>query len=86
VYLAARSEAKANAAIEKLYEENQNLEKGKVVFLPLDLADLDHVVKAAEIFLGHEDRLDILGTSNEPNRGLVEAESVTVVGSNRWTI
>ena len=61
VYVAARSEAKAHAAIEKIYA-NDKVKAGRLIFLPLDLADLDSVAKAAEIFLNREDRLDILGT------------------------
>ena len=62
VYVAARSEAKAHAAIEKIHANNRNVEAGKLVFLALDLADLDSVAKATEIFLKQEDRLDVLGT------------------------
>lgn len=62
MYLAARSEAKAHAAIEKIYANNKKVTAGKLIFLPLDLADLDNAAKAAEIFLKQEDRLNILGT------------------------
>ncbi len=62
--MAARSEAKAHAAIEKIHANNKSVEAGKLIFLPLDLADLDSVVKAAEIFLKQETKLDILGKSN----------------------
>jgi NAD(P)-dependent dehydrogenase (short-subunit alcohol dehydrogenase family) len=62
--VAARSEAKAHAAIEKIYVNNKSVEAGKLIFLPLDLADLDSVVKAAEIFLKQETKLDILGESD----------------------
>lgn len=65
VYVAARSEAKAHAAIEKIYANNKKVEAGKLIFLPLDLADLDSVANAAEIFLKQEGRLDILGTLYE---------------------
>jgi enoyl-[acyl-carrier-protein] reductase (NADH) len=60
VYLAARSESKAQAAIEKLYSEHPNIKKGNLIFLPLDLADLDSVVNAVESFTSQEQRLDIL--------------------------
>ena len=66
VYVATRSEAKAHAAIEKIYANNKKVKAGKLIFLPLDLADLDSVAKAAEIFLKQEDRLNILGTFYEP--------------------
>ena len=62
MYVAARSEVKAHAAIEKIYANNRKVKAGKLIFLPLDLADLDSVTKAAEIFLKEEDRLDVLGT------------------------
>lgn len=62
--MAARSEAKAHAAIEKMYANNKSVETGRLIFLPLDLADLDSVVKAAEIFLKQETKLDILGKSD----------------------
>lgn len=62
VYVAARSEAKAHAAIEKMHANNKEVEAGKLIFLPLDLADLDSVAKAVGIFLKQEDRLDILST------------------------
>ena len=58
--MAARSEEKAHAAIKRIYASNKSIEAGKLIFLPLDLADLDSVVKAAEIFLKQEIRLDVL--------------------------
>jgi NAD(P)-dependent dehydrogenase (short-subunit alcohol dehydrogenase family) len=67
VYVAARSEAKAHAAIEKIYANNKKVEAGKLILLPLDLADLDSVAKAAEFFCKQEDRLDILGTFSRIN-------------------
>lgn len=62
--MAARNEAKAHAAIERIYTNNKSIKAGKLIFLPLDLADLDSVVKAAEIFLKQETKLDILGGSD----------------------
>ncbi|KAJ7613242.1 NAD(P)-binding protein [Mycena polygramma] len=66
VYLAARSEEKASAAIERLEAET----KRKAIFLHLDLADLPSVRRAAERFLALESRLDILfnnaGVANPP--------------------
>jgi len=67
VYVAARSEAKAHAAIEKIYVNSKKVKAGKLIYLPLDLADLDSVAKAAEIFLKQENRLNILGTFYESN-------------------
>ncbi len=60
--MAARNEGKVHAAIEKIHTNNKRVEAGKLIFLPLDLADLDSVAKAADIFLKQEDRLDVLGT------------------------
>ena len=62
MYLAARSEKRAREAIEKLYAELTLLEEGKIVWLPLDLSDLNSVVKAAETIYKNETRLDILST------------------------
>lgn len=56
MYLAARSEEKASAAIKRLEAET----KRKAIFLRLDLADLPSVRRAAEKFLALESRLDIL--------------------------
>jgi NAD(P)-dependent dehydrogenase (short-subunit alcohol dehydrogenase family) len=61
VYLAARNESKAKAAIEKLRAENPKISKHNLVWLPLDLANLDDVEQATRTFLGKDDRLDILG-------------------------
>ncbi|KAH8823762.1 NAD-binding protein [Flagelloscypha sp. PMI_526] len=56
VYLAARSEAKASAAIEKLKVET----KKEPHFLKLDLSSLKDVKCAAEEFKEKETRLDVL--------------------------
>ena len=61
VYLACRSETKALAAIELMHAEGPQILAGNLIWLPLDLIDLDSVVKAAETFMRQEDRLDILG-------------------------
>ncbi|KAJ3519276.1 hypothetical protein NM688_g9322 [Phlebia brevispora] len=56
VYLAARSQSKAEKAIEDLQKET-----GKEArFLQLDLGDLSAVKQSAEEFKSHETRLDIL--------------------------
>ncbi|KAI0630117.1 NAD-P-binding protein [Trametes polyzona] len=56
VYLATRSQDRAERAIEQLREET-----GKsALFLPLDLSDLTSVKKAAEEYKRHESRLDAL--------------------------
>jgi NAD(P)-dependent dehydrogenase (short-subunit alcohol dehydrogenase family) len=57
VYMGARSEQKATAAITELQNENPN---ANIVFLDLDLASLDSVKKAAATFLSQNERLDIL--------------------------
>lgn len=59
VYMAARSEAKANAAmdeIRKLYPSS----KGDLVYLQLHLDDLSTIKKSADEFLAKEQRLDVL--------------------------
>ncbi|KZW03701.1 NAD(P)-binding protein [Exidia glandulosa HHB12029] len=58
VYGAARSKAKAEAAIADLRASSGG--KGEIVYLELDLADLASVKRAAEEFLSHESNLDIL--------------------------
>lgn len=57
VYLAARSEEKALAAIERLKKETG---KDTIQFLQLDLGDLPSVRKSADTFLGRETALDVL--------------------------
>ncbi|ORY81484.1 hypothetical protein BCR37DRAFT_336191, partial [Protomyces lactucae-debilis] len=57
VYLAARSEARANAAIEKIRARNP---KGTVQWLKLDLQDLESVRSAAQSFSNKESKLDAL--------------------------
>jgi hypothetical protein len=61
VYLAARNETKALAAIGQMHIESPEIKKGNLIWLPLDLADLDSVVRAASIFMKQEDALDLLG-------------------------
>lgn len=60
VYLAARSEQKANAAIEKLREETGGSADGQLVYLKVDLSDLNSVRSAASEFLRKEETLDVL--------------------------
>lgn len=59
VYVAARSEAKASKAIEKI-KSTHPASKGELVYLHLDLNDLTTTKRSAEDFLGKEDRLDVL--------------------------
>ncbi len=56
VYVAGRSEAKVQAAVERLEGETGRRAEGLVV----DLADLGTVPGAAREFLGKETRLDLL--------------------------
>ncbi|KAF5537739.1 alcohol dehydrogenase Bli-4 [Fusarium mexicanum] len=58
IYLAARSEEKANEAIKTLREKNPNA--GPITFLQLDLGSLASIKAAAASFRSMSDRLDIL--------------------------
>lgn len=58
IYLAARSQEKAEQAIRELRAANQKA--SDIVFLKLDLASLESVKDAAADFLQRETRLDIL--------------------------
>ena len=62
-YLAARSQAKFDAALKRLREEGLGEDEGdgEVVWLELDLCDPVGVRRAVERFVGMERRLDILG-------------------------
>lgn len=59
VYLAARSEEKALAAIERLRKETACTE-ADLVFLKLDLGDLTTIKASANEFLKKEKTLDVL--------------------------
>lgn len=59
VYIAARSEEKANAAIEDIKRAAPS-STGTLVFLHLDLSDLDKVKATAESFLAQEHKLHVL--------------------------
>ena len=56
VYLAARSQQSAEAAIAMLKE----ITGKEAIFLPLDLADLSSVKRAADLFYEQETELHIL--------------------------
>ncbi|CRK20434.1 putative oxidoreductase like protein [Verticillium longisporum] len=58
IYLAARTESKAQAAIEEIRKIVPNA--APISFLPLDLTSFDSIKKAAAEFLSKSDRLDIL--------------------------
>ncbi|KAH6951289.1 hypothetical protein DER45DRAFT_605485 [Fusarium avenaceum] len=60
VYLGARSESRAKAAINRLLEENPSIPRENVVWLRLDLSNQAHVVNAAVKLRSKEQRLDIL--------------------------
>lgn len=62
VYLAARSEEKAEHAIGRMEMEGMGEHKGELVWLPIDLTDPRKAKAAAEWFVKRENRLDILGT------------------------
>ncbi|CDO76360.1 hypothetical protein BN946_scf185011.g24 [Trametes cinnabarina] len=64
VYMAARSEPKAQAAIARLHEQGLGPGNGEVVWLNLDLADPRTTIKAAKGFMEKEERLDILIVNN----------------------
>lgn len=56
LFLLARNEEKATRLISGLSKPHQE----KVIFVPLDLADMDSVKKAAEMIKNHSDFLDLL--------------------------
>ncbi|KAI0637552.1 NAD-P-binding protein [Trametes polyzona] len=60
VYMAARNEQKAQAAIDKLTTEGLAPGNGEVLWHKLDLSDPRDVKESAEDFLQKEQRLDIL--------------------------
>ncbi|KAI0319834.1 NAD-P-binding protein [Amylostereum chailletii] len=60
VHLAARSEEKAMAAIERVKAEGLGETPGDIVWLKFDLSDPRKAKASAESFLNKEDRLDIL--------------------------
>jgi retinol dehydrogenase 12 len=57
VYIAGRSEAKANEAITMLKKETGKM---NIHFLKLDLADVQSAITAAKEFTAKEQRLDLL--------------------------
>lgn len=59
VYIAARSEDKAKAAIEEIKTRVPNSE-GQIIFLLLDLGNLSTIKNSAEEFLRENERLDVL--------------------------
>lgn len=59
VYVAARSEQKAEIAIQDI-KKTTPVSRGQLVFLHLDLADLDKIKKSAQRFLSLETKLNVL--------------------------
>ncbi|CAN8095157.1 unnamed protein product [Discula destructiva] len=59
VYMGARSEAKARSAIAEIKKAHPE-SKGTLIFLDLDLADLEKVKQSAEKFLSLEGKLHVL--------------------------
>ncbi|SPQ24504.1 11172c2b-2db1-4dca-803f-84bab0c71b55 [Thermothielavioides terrestris] len=59
VYVACRSEPKANQAIAEIKKAAPQ-SKGELIFLELDLADLTKVKSCAEAFLARESKLHVL--------------------------
>lgn len=67
VYIGARSEERAKAAIERLRTEGLQPGNGELEWLELDLSDPRKTKQSAEVFLSKENRLDILGRSFAAN-------------------
>ncbi len=59
MYIAARSETKARAAIEEIQNSHTD-SAGKLEYLHLDLSDLSTIKQSAQEFLGKESRLDVI--------------------------
>ncbi|USP78028.1 uncharacterized protein yc1106_05302 [Curvularia clavata] len=57
IYLGARNEEKAKAAIADIKKESPN---ANIIFLKIDLASFSSIAKAVRVFLSENDRLDIL--------------------------
>jgi len=72
VYVAARSEKKAEEAIQDI-AKSAPASKGSLVFLSLDLSDLNKVKTAADTFLAQEQKLNVLFN----NAGLMATDPLT---------
>ncbi|KAM0543623.1 hypothetical protein ACHAPJ_012211 [Fusarium lateritium] len=59
VYIAARNESKASAAIESIRQQHPS-SSGELLFLHLELDDLSQIPQAARKLLSQETRLDVL--------------------------
>jgi len=62
VYVAGRSQSKADSAIEEIKQAHPNSD-GRLEFLHVDLADLPTIKKSVEDFMNREQRLDVLTNS-----------------------
>ena len=62
VYVAGRSQSKADSAIEEIKQAHPNSD-GRLEFLHVDLADLPTIKKSVEDFTQREQRLDVLTNS-----------------------
>ncbi|KAI9172654.1 2,2-dialkylglycine decarboxylase [Paramyrothecium foliicola] len=78
VYLAARSESKTSDAIESIKNAVPKTSGGQLIFLYLDLSDLDSVKKSAARFLEMESEIHLL--FNNAGVGYPEQGSKTVQG------
>ena len=62
VYMGARSEERAKAAIKKIEDAHPTVkEKKLVIWLPLDLTEPKDVIASTKDFMSREEKLDILG-------------------------
>ena len=62
VYVAGRSQSKADSAIAEIKQAHPNSD-GRLEFLHVDLADLPTIKKSVEDFQKREQRLDVLTNS-----------------------
>ncbi|KZP08212.1 NAD-binding protein [Athelia psychrophila] len=92
VYMAARNESKAKAAIERLHAEGLGTNAGEVIWLKLDLASPRQTKEAAEYILSREQRLDILvnnagkgGGDTQTSDGLSENMTVNYLSPFLFT-
>lgn len=80
VYMAARTESRALAAIEELKNQHEELRaRDNIKFMKLDLTDLKGCAEAAREFLGRKERLDILGAFYHLTLQIVEILTQTTV-------
>ncbi|KAH7305823.1 hypothetical protein B0I35DRAFT_443341 [Stachybotrys elegans] len=84
VYVAARSESKALAAIDDIKKAEPS-SKGQLVFLHLDLADLSTIKASAETFLQAESRLHVLFNNAGTVQGYDMQLGVNCLGSFLFT-